>query len=159
MDRRNDVVYSSLKRRYFSKINEKVQSKYTAMQQKLEKSRSVDSLPTLEESNVFSEQRCASNFDIRESDEFILLEENIPDAECDKQTAVIENINKNDAYIEFFDYEEANITDSETELTPHQKQERNVITSNKFFGNGFSKTSLESYVLRLFFLKKFVWAK
>ncbi|KAJ0178427.1 hypothetical protein K1T71_006250 [Dendrolimus kikuchii] len=144
MDRKNELIYSSFKRRYFSKINEKVQSKYIAMQQKLEKSRSVDSLPTLEKSYVINEQRYASNYDIKESDELIHIKQKKADREYDKQTVIIENVSRNDANIEYFDYEEANISDSEAESIPNEKQESNAIISNKFFGNTFSKTSLES---------------
>ncbi|XP_026732354.1 multiple C2 and transmembrane domain-containing protein-like isoform X2 [Trichoplusia ni] len=105
----------SLTRRHFARLHERIQSKYDEMQRKLEKSKSVDSLSSLKEDYVYKDNRYAtSNNDISKMEE--MTNDTSHKKSHVKHSIIIEEIREYD----------------------------NDSDANKFFGDDFSKLSLES---------------
>ncbi|XP_075978755.1 multiple C2 and transmembrane domain-containing protein-like [Anticarsia gemmatalis] len=130
----------SLKRRHFAKLHERIQNKYIEMQRRLEKSKSVDSLSTLSEDYVFVDNKYASSMDIRDSD--VLINGNSQNNL--RHSVIIEEVNSNDANLQYVSVRQVSVV-SESETTPSERNENdNDTVTNKFFGEEFSKMSLES---------------
>lgn len=129
-----------LKKRHFSKLHERIQNKYMEMQRKLEKSKSVDSLSTINDDYVFADNRYASNTDLSELDE--IISRNF-DQKSVKHNVILEEVKINEANLQFVDTMQVNLTESEAVAYESNENENDSIT-NKFFGDNFSTMSLES---------------
>ncbi|CAB3259672.1 unnamed protein product [Arctia plantaginis] len=130
----------NLKRRHFSKLHERIQNKYMEMQRKLEKSKSVDSLCTINDDYVFMENKYASNTDISDIDDIMSGNFN---QKCVKQNVILEEVKINEANLQSVNAEQVNIAESDAVAYESNKNENESIT-NKFFGDDFSAMSLES---------------
>lgn len=140
MGERAKSHFGDFKKTHFAKLHERIQRKYEEMQWKLEKSKSVDVLSTLKDDYAFKEIKFASTLDITaESDE--IFEEVQNHSSLEKHTLLIKDMNRNDANLEYVDFKEASISESEG-FTPLEKYENG--REDKFFGDDFSKMSLES---------------
>ncbi|CAH0584122.1 unnamed protein product [Chrysodeixis includens] len=132
----------SLKKRHFARLHERIQSKYDEMQRKLEKSKSVDSLSTLKEDYVYKDERYATSInDISKIDE--MTNETSHKKNYVKHSIIVEEIRGKDVANEYDTLRQASI--SESERTPITFAEYdNDSDTNKFFGDDFSRISLES---------------
>ncbi|XP_047027144.1 multiple C2 and transmembrane domain-containing protein-like [Helicoverpa zea] len=132
-----------LKKSHFARLHERIQNKYEEMQRKLDKSRSVDSLSSLKEDYVYKEPRYASCADINNIDTTMKRQDVPFERHSVKYSVIVEEIAKNDASLQYISARQASI--SESEPTPTIKcGNENDSDSNQFFGDEFSKLSLES---------------
>lgn len=137
------IENGSLKRKHFAKLHQKIQNKYEEMQKKLEKSKSVDALPSLEENYVYKHEKSASNFDVREIDE-IFGENEHSNHQTQHRIFEEENVHKNSAHFEYVETKESSVSESESSFLIVEKHENNEPTVGKYLNDDFSKMSLES---------------
>lgn len=133
----------------FAKFNEKIQKKYNEMQRKLEKSRSIDALTTLNDDHDYSEKKYISVSDL--SNVVNHLYTNEIGRKRNLHTVAYLNKHKDVTFQEIIS-KEAVVTEAESSLSINDKfdsenEDDSLADSNQnfnFFGSNDFKTSLES---------------
>lgn len=135
MHEENNEEVEVLKRKPFFKFHERIHTKYEEMQRKIAKSKSVDVLSNLSEDFDFKEHNSYSTIDLRESDNTsIESDRQSINTQSSAARLAISNAVHQDIYRE----------SSVSELVEDYAIERDDKESELFFGDDFSRISLES---------------
>ncbi|CAK1586363.1 unnamed protein product [Parnassius mnemosyne] len=147
MDNLRKLEANNMAKKHFPKLHERIQNKYIEMQRKIEKSKSIDMLTSLNENFVYTEpRRYMSTSDIRSD-----TPENFDNFENEnkllRKTMFIENMQENSAIYQDIYFNEAIVTELSSDIKQNGIFESEDNLSEKvFFSNmsNLSKTSLES---------------
>ncbi|CAG5025138.1 unnamed protein product [Parnassius apollo] len=147
MDNVRKLEANNVAKKHFPKLHERIQNKYIEMQKKIEKSKSIDMLTSLNENFVYTEpRRYMSTSDIRND-----TQENFDNIESGKKlvrkTLVIENMQENSAIYQDIYFNEAIVNESSLDIKQNGIFESEDNQSESIFFNDMSnssKTSLES---------------
>lgn len=137
-DQKSDTSTNSLNRRHFAKLHQKIQNKFNDMQRKLEKSRSVDSLLTLNEEFIFKEKRNSCSEDFRGSGE--VFKEGANEKQVVKYSIIVEDVEQ-DALPEEICFNEASVYETESLINFDKHYEFDNVSSQTFFGDHFTTSS------------------
>lgn len=140
MDEDKKRQSGSLNRRHFARIHEKIQNKYLQMQKRLDKSRSMDCLSTVNSDFDVQQQKNTDNSENKEPDKVSReTKSEIQTATC---KIIVEDVNKSDAVFQEVNCYESNVSDNESVLIRNDDHE-DYLSTQHFFGDDF-KTSSES---------------
>ncbi|KAM3966295.1 multiple C2 and transmembrane domain-containing protein [Aphomia sociella] len=98
---------------HFARLHEKIQNKYSEMQKRLEKSKSVESLMAITGDPSFNKLKCVSTNDLSEFDNVFFCDQNKENGLI-RHSLIIEDVNKQDATLEEVTYKEASISLSDS---------------------------------------------
>ncbi|KAG6461660.1 hypothetical protein O3G_MSEX012768 [Manduca sexta] len=140
--KRKKTELSASKRKHFAKLHERIHIKYEQMQRKLEKSRSVDTLPTLED-NFSYKELFVKDDENKELDEIFKQSEKV--TQSLEHLVVVEDRHRHDASYQLLDLKEASISESELGVNDiHKNGNGTIFPEDHFFGDDFTRHSLES---------------
>lgn len=143
MEQQKNSETDGLRRGPLARLHEKIQNKYHAMQRRLNKSRSVDSIATLSDEYSFKQNRYSLNSDLSvnfsSNTDFEELNEVFEsEKRYERYNIIIEHIKERVAVEESF-YDEASI--SEVHL---ENNDKDYFHRLPFFGSDFKASSSES---------------
>ncbi|XP_026762562.1 multiple C2 and transmembrane domain-containing protein-like isoform X2 [Galleria mellonella] len=102
---------NALRGKHFSRLHEKIQSKYSEIQRRLEKSKSVESLAAISDNQLFNKLKYASAIDLTENNEMYIDDHN-NDFHNLIHSIIVEDVNNRKATLEDVNFKEASISRS-----------------------------------------------
>ncbi|XP_059054040.1 multiple C2 and transmembrane domain-containing protein-like [Achroia grisella] len=110
-----DPKDNALKGKHFSRLHEKIQNKYSEIQRRLEKSKSVESLSTVSSDLSFTDLKYASTFDLTEAEDEFGDQNKGNDMLIHR--IIVEDINNQNATLEEVKFKEASVSQLDSEYT------------------------------------------
>ncbi|XP_068618547.1 multiple C2 and transmembrane domain-containing protein-like [Battus philenor] len=149
MDDVHKEEYSNIAKRHFPKLHERIQNKYNEMQKKIEKSKSIDMLTSLNDNFIYMEPKrhLSLEDDRKENEVFFNSVEN--GKKLKREVMTVKNMEKVSATYQEITCNEIIVTEHESSVTEYEKfeSENEDNSTEKIFladMSNFSKTSLES---------------